>query len=69
MSNATKMMMASAGTADTGAWDLDNAAYNGSPWNWFYLGDQNGGTDFDSVVFKPDGTKMYALGSQTRVVY
>jgi len=62
MSNATKMMMAAATTADTGAWDLDNAAYTATPINYFWLGGQFAGGSPQSISFSPDGTRMYVVG-------
>lgn len=61
MSNATKMMMASAGTAvDTGAWNLDNAAYTATPINYFWVGGQLNSPQ--SISFSADGTQMYVVG-------
>ena len=60
MSIARKMQMAAAGAAAVEGWDLANAAYNGSPVNWFYVGAQE--TSPSGVFFKPDGTKMYIVG-------
>lgn len=71
MSIAKKMMMAGAGTADTGGWDLANAAYNGSPVNWFSV-DLIGttvDTGVNAVFFKTDGTKMYTSGLTLDNVY
>jgi len=65
MSIARKMQMAAAGVA--GGWDLANAAYNGSPINWFYVGAQD--IQPNGVFFKPDGTKMYIVGSIGDAVY
>ena len=59
MSIARKMMMA-ATTADTGAWDLDNAAYTATPINYFWVGGQMNSPQ--SLSFSADGTQMYAVG-------
>ena len=68
MSIARKMQMAAAGAAGVaGGWDLANAAYNGSPINWFYVGVQE--TSPLGVFFKPDGTKMYIVGSTYDAVF
>ena len=50
MSIARKMQMAAAGAAAVEGWDLANAAYNGSPVNWFYVGAQE--TSPSGVFFK-----------------
>ena len=42
-------------------WDLSNAVYNGSPADKFFVGIQEGAPT--GVFFKPDGTKMYIVGS------
>ena len=60
MSIARLMQQAAAGGVPTGGWDLANAAYNGSPINWFYVAAQD--TSPADVFFKPDGTKMYIVG-------
>ena len=43
-------------------WDVSNAVYNGSPpFDVFYVGDQEDNSS--GVFFKPDGTKMYVIGT------
>jgi DNA-binding beta-propeller fold protein YncE len=69
MADLTGMMQAAAG-ADGGVstpWELTNATYNGSPINFFILRSQE--TDPQGVFFKPDGTKMYIVGSSGDAVY
>jgi DNA-binding beta-propeller fold protein YncE len=63
---AEKLM--AAGGSGTGVpsasteWDVSNAVYNGSPpFAAFYVGDQE--TTPSGLFFKPDGTKMYVIGS------
>ena len=43
------------------SWTLQNVTYNGSPINFFYVGAQE--TAPSGIFFKPDGTKMYVIGS------
>jgi len=57
-------MLSAAGAgpvADTGAWDLDNAAYNATPINYVWLSQFVGGNP-QSLSFSSDGTKMYVVG-------
>ena len=49
-------------------WDVSNAVYNGSPpFAAFSVAAQE--TDPSGVFFKPDGTKMYVVGSTGDAVY
>ena len=59
MSIARKMQMAASYRSE--GWDLANAAYNGSPIGWFFVGNQD--TFPVDIFIKPDGTKMYVVGS------
>jgi DNA-binding beta-propeller fold protein YncE len=57
---ATKIRSATA-AAISPAWDLANAVFEGLPNNRIAFRDQE--TSATDVFFKPDGTKMYILGS------
>ena len=61
------LLAATAGASVGGGWDLANAAYNGSPVNWFYVGAQEPSPT--GFFFKPDGTKMYVVGSNGDAVF
>ena len=59
---STKMLQAAAGAGGGGIpWDISTAVYNGSPVNWFSVAPQD--TTPEGLFFKPDGTKMYVVGS------
>jgi DNA-binding beta-propeller fold protein YncE len=59
---AEKLRAASSGVSDP-AWNLNSAVYQGSPINFFSVFAQEG-TPQD-VFFKPDGLKMYVVGSSS----
>jgi len=56
---ADKLRAASSGVSDP-AWNLNSAVYQGSPINFFYVGNQEGSPQ--GISFKPDGLKMYVIG-------
>ena len=59
---AEKLRAATAAAATpTNPWDLSHAVYQGSPINFFSFETQE--TASSGVFFKPDGLKMYVLGS------
>ena len=59
MSIARLMQMASADSSKP--WDISAAEFTGKPVNFFYvLSEETGPRD---VFFKPDGTKMYVIGT------
>ena len=58
-------LQSSSSTVDP-AWDLANAVYQGSPINWFVLGQT---TQQQGVFFKPDGLKMYVIATAIDAVY
>ena len=64
MSIARLMQMARAGVPAGGgaAWDVSGAVFNGTPpFSKFYVGSEE--TSPQDLFFKPDGTKMYVIGS------
>ena len=48
---------------DVNAWDISTAVYNGTPINSFPVTAQD--TNPTDVFFKPDGTKMYVIGTSS----
>ena len=63
-----KVLMGAAGSQEEEvAWNLSNAAYNGSPINFFYLGNQE--YNPSGSFFKDDGTKYYIVGSRNDRVF
>ena len=57
----------SAGGAGTGGWDISTAFFNASGYGQFSVLSQEKFPQ--TMFFKPDGLKMYVVGSQNRVVY
>ena len=57
---------AAAGVADP-SWNLANAVYQGSPINYFFIPPTE--LQASEVFFKPDGLKMYIIGTQNDKVY
>ena len=55
------IVQAAAGVGGGAGWDISTATYNGSPINWFFVSAQE--TFPQGLFFKPDGTKMYVIGS------
>ena len=58
---ARKLRAATAAEAADPSWDLANAVYQGSPINYFSVGGQE--SNPNGFFFKPDGLKMYVIGS------
>ena len=58
---ARKLRAAAAAGAANPSWDLANAVYQGSPINYFSVAGQE--IISTGVFFKPDGLKMYVIGS------
>ena len=67
MADLTGMLQAAAGSGGPGpgpvsnSWDVSAAVYNGTPINFFLVSAQE--VSPSGVFFKPDGTKMYVIGS------
>jgi len=66
MSLLASYLLAAAGS-QVGGWDLSKASYNGTPLNYFYVGDQEKSPT--GLSFKSDGTKMYVVGYGLDKVY
>lgn len=60
MSIARIMQQAAAGVSRGNPWDVSEAVYNGTPVNWFFVGDEF--STPEGIFFKSDGTKMYVSG-------
>jgi DNA-binding beta-propeller fold protein YncE len=65
MADLTGMLQAAAGSGGPGPvsnpWNVSTAVYNGTPINFFFVGTQE--INPTGLFFKPDGTKMYVVGS------
>jgi sugar lactone lactonase YvrE len=62
------IIQAAAGVGGGGIpWDVSTAVYNGAPVNFFFVVTQE--TAPQDVFFKPDGTKMYVIGTSGDAVY
>jgi DNA-binding beta-propeller fold protein YncE len=71
MADLTGMLQAAAGSGGSGPvsnpWNVSTAVYNGTPINFFSVASQE--SNPQGVFFKPDGTKMYVIGSTGDAVY
>ena len=71
MADLTGMLQAAAGSGGSGPvsnpWNVSTAVYNGTPINFFFVGAQEALSQ--GLFFKPDGTKMYVVGSIGDAVY
>jgi hypothetical protein len=66
MTIARLMQMAAAGNIREG-WDLANAVFNGGPYGQLSVAAQE--TSPQGLFFKPDGLKMYVVGSANDAVH